>query len=123
MAPDGATVVLTFIKAFNDQDLEAFASVLHPDVVIHASRGPRHGIDEALGWARRVESGELEQRIELEHIDAAEDRAVALIRRQWWWRGQDELAREDEMAWAFELRDGLVASWRPFDDRAAAPRL
>ncbi len=118
---DGAAAVLTFIKAFSDQDLESFASVLHPDVVIHSSRGPRHGIDEALAWARRVETGELEQRIELEHIDTDEDRALALIRRQWWWRGHGELAREDEMAWAFELRDGLVVSWRPFADRDAAP--
>lgn len=120
MAPDGASAVLTFVKSFNDQDLESLASVLHPDVVIHASRGPRHGVEEALAWARRVETGELEQRIELEHIDVADDRAVALIRRQWWWGEQDELAREDEMAWAFELRDGLVVTWRPFDDREAA---
>ena len=120
MAPDGANVVLAFINAFNRQDLEALAKVLHPEVVIHASRGPRRGIDDALGWARRVETGDLEQWVELDHIDVDGDRAVALIRRQWWWRGQDELAREDEMAWAFELRDGLVVSWRPFDDREAA---
>ena len=24
------------------------------------------------------------------------------------------------MAWLFELRDGLIASWRPFDDRDEA---
>jgi limonene-1,2-epoxide hydrolase len=117
---DAAAPVLDFIKAFNRQDLEALAKVLHPEVVIHASRAPRHGIDEALAWARRVETGDLEQWVELEHIDAEGERALALIRRQWWWRGQDELAREDEMAWAFELRDGLVVSWRPFDDREAA---
>jgi limonene-1,2-epoxide hydrolase len=116
----GAASVLAFIKAFNRQDLEALAKVLHPEVVIHASRAPKHGIDEALAWARRVETGDLEQWVELDHIDVESDRALALIRRQWWWRGQDELAREDEMAWAFELRDGLVVSWRPFDDRAEA---
>jgi limonene-1,2-epoxide hydrolase len=120
MAPDGATTTLAFVKAFSDQDLDALAAYLHPDVVIHSSRGPRHGIDEALEWARRVESGELEQRIELEHIELAGDRAVAFIRRQWWWRDEDELAREDEMTWLFELRDGKVVSWRAFDDRAEA---
>jgi ketosteroid isomerase-like protein len=117
---DPAAVVLTFVKAFSAEDLEALASVLHPDVVIHSSRGPRRGIDAALAWATRVDSGELRQRIELEHIDVAGERAVALVRRQWWWRGEDELAREDEMAWLFELRDGLVSIWRPFEDRAEA---
>jgi ketosteroid isomerase-like protein len=119
---DPAAVVLSFVKAFSAEDLETLASVLHPDVVIHASRGPRRGIEEALGWARRAETGELEQRVELEHIDVgeSEEAAVALVRRQWWWRDEGELAREDRMAWLFELRDGLVASWRPFEDRDEA---
>jgi len=121
MAPEGAAAsVLAFVKAFSDQDLESLAAVLDPKVVIHASRGPRHGIDEALGWARRVDTGELEQRIALEHIEVEGERAVAMIRRQWWWRAEDELAREDLMAWLFGLRDGLVVSWRPYDDRDEA---
>ncbi len=115
-----AAPIVKFIKAFDEQDFELFAAVLHPDVVIHASRGPRHGIDEALGWARRIDTGELEQRIELDHIEMSEPRAVAMIRRQFWWQAHHELAREEQMAWLFELRNGLVVSWRPFDDRAEA---
>ena len=120
MAPEGAAVVLEFINAFNDEDLERFAAVLDPEVVIHSARGPRRGIDDAVRWATRVESGELEQRIELDSIKADGDRAVALVRKQWWWRRSEELAREDEMAWVFELRDGKVADWRPVEDRAQA---
>jgi ketosteroid isomerase-like protein len=118
--PDGATLAVQFVNAFNDQDLEALAAVLHPDVVIHASRGPRYGVDAALEWATRVETGELEQRVTLDHIEVGDGREVALIRRQWWWQDADEMAREEEMAWLFELRDGLVSSWRAFDDRDAA---
>ena len=117
---DEAAAVLDFIRAFNDQDLERLATILDPEVVIHASRGLRRGVDEALAWARRVDSGELEQRIEVDGLRVDGDRVVALIRRQWWWRKENQLAREDEMAWVFELRDGRVASWRPFEDRAAA---
>ena len=115
-----AAAVLAFINAFNDQDLEALAATLDPDVRIHAARGLRTGIDEALAWATRIETGELEQRIEVDGIRDQGDRTIALVRRQWWWRETEELAREDEMAWAFEVRDGKVSSWRPFEDRAAA---
>jgi hypothetical protein len=120
MGPDGPALAVRFINAFNAQDLEALGEILHPEVVIHASRGPRRGVEAALAWATRVETGELEQRIALDHIEAAETREVALIRREWRWQGTGELARDDEMAWLFELRDGLVSSWRPFDDRAEA---
>jgi len=117
---DGARAALSFINAFNRQDPEALAKVLDPEVVIHSEKGTHYGLEEALAWARRVETGELEQRIEIDRIESAGDHAVALIRRQWWWRDENALAREDEMAWGFELRDGKVRSWRPFQDRAAA---
>jgi limonene-1,2-epoxide hydrolase len=115
-----AAVVLEFVNAFNDEDLERFAEVLDPDVVLHSARGTRRGIAEALAWARRVETGELSQRVEIDSIDVDGNRAVALVRKQWWWRDPEELAREDEMAWLFELREGRVASWRPFEDRVKA---
>ncbi len=120
MGPDGPALAVRFVNAFNARDLEALAVVLHPDVVIHASRGPRRGVNAALGWATRVDTGELEQRIALDHIEVGDGREVALIRRQWWWQDSDEMAREEEMAWLFELRDGLVVSWRPFEDRGEA---
>jgi ketosteroid isomerase-like protein len=118
MGPEApAALALRFINAFNAKDLEALGEVLHPDVVIHSSRGPRRGINAALAWATRVESGELEQSVVIDHIEVREDREVALVRRQWRWRDGDELAREDEMAYLFELRDAKIASWRPFEDR------
>ena len=121
MGPEApAALALRFINAFNAQDLESLSEVLHPNVVIHASRGPRRGVEAALAWATRVETGDLEQRIELDGIRLGEGREVALIRRQWRWQGTDELAREEEMAWLFELRDGLIAGWRPFGERDAA---
>jgi hypothetical protein len=121
MGPEApAALALRFINAFNAQDLDALGEVLHPEVVIHASRGPRRGINAALAWATRVETGELEQRIAVDHIEVGEAREVALVRRQWLWQDSDELAREDEMAWLFELRDGLIASWRPFAERDEA---
>jgi limonene-1,2-epoxide hydrolase len=119
--------VREFIRAFNERDLDAFVAVLHPEVEIHASRGLRKGIEEARVWATRAPGG-VQQTIELEHlyedgIEGGGGRAVALINRHWRWEeDEDGLAGVDEMAWAFELSDQRVLSWRPFDDRDEALR-
>jgi hypothetical protein len=119
--------VREFIRAFNERDLDAFVAVLHPEVEIHASRGLRKGIEEARLWATRAPGG-VQQTIELEqlYVDGIEGgggRAVALINRHWHWEeDEDGLAGVDEMAWAFELSEHRVLSWRPFDDREEALR-
>jgi limonene-1,2-epoxide hydrolase len=113
MGPEAPPAVIEFINAFNAEDLERIRDVLDPDVVIHSARGTKRGIDEAVAWASRVPEGELHQRIELDSIKVEGDHATALVRKQWWWCKSDELAREDEMAWVFELRDGKIRSWRP----------
>jgi limonene-1,2-epoxide hydrolase len=112
-----AETARAFIEAFNGRDLDGFAATLHPEVEIHASRGLRTGIDQAREWATRAPGG-LQQRIEVEDVREDGDRALALIVREWWWEEPDtDQAGADEMAWLFEFRDGLIASWRPFDDR------
>lgn len=118
--------VREFIRAFNERDLDAFVAVLDPDVELHASRGLRKGLAAARVWATRAPGG-VQQTIELEQLyeDGTEGgggRAVALIRRHWHWEEDDSQAGVDEMAWAFELRDHKILSWRPYDDRAEALR-
>jgi ketosteroid isomerase-like protein len=113
--------VREFVRAFNEGDLDAFVEVLDPEVEIHASRGLRKGVEAARVWAMRAPGG-VQQTVVLEELYEDEDRAVALITRQWHWAEDGSLAGEDEMAWRFGLRDGRVASWRAYDDRAAALR-
>ena len=117
-----AAAALEFIRAFNERDLDAFAATLHPAIEIHASRGLRRGVEAAREWGTRAPGG-VQQRILVEEILESEERALALVVREWWWEDAEpgaELAGADEMAWLFELRDGLISSWRPFDDRAEA---
>jgi len=115
--------VSAFISAFNAGDLKSFVATLHPEVEIHAGRGLRVGIDAAREWATRAPGG-VQQQILVEDLRAADDRVLALIVREWWWDEGEELGAEpagaDVMAWLFELRDGRIASWRPFEDRAKA---
>jgi len=119
--------VREFIRAFNERDLDAFVAVLDLEVELHAMRGLRKGREAARLWATRKPGG-VQQTIELdqlyeEGLEGGGGRAVALIRRVWRWAEDDSLASVDEMAWAFELRDRRVLSWRPYEDRDEALRV
>ena len=115
-----------FIRAFNERDLDAFVAVLDPEVELHSGRGLRKGLEAARVWATR-EPGGVQQTIELEQLyeDGTEGgggRAVALILRRWHWEEDESIAGIDFMAWAFELRDRKILSWRPYEDREEALR-
>ncbi|HET9677770.1 MAG TPA: nuclear transport factor 2 family protein [Solirubrobacterales bacterium] len=117
--------VREFIRAFNEQDLDAFVAVLDPEVELHSGRGLRKGVEAARLWATKKPNG-VQQTIELEELyeeglEGGGGRAVALIKRRWQWEDGSH-AGEEEMAWAFELRDRRICSWRPYDDREMALR-
>jgi limonene-1,2-epoxide hydrolase len=118
--------VREFIRAFNERDLDGFVAVLDPEVELHASRGLRKGVEAARVWATRAPGG-VQQTIELQQLyeDGTEGgggRAVALILRHWHWEEDESVAGIDEMAWAFELRNHKILSWRPHEDRQEALR-
>lgn len=118
--------VREFIRAFNERDLDGFVAVLDPEVELHSGRGLRKGMEAARVWATRAPGG-VQQTIELEQLyeDGTEGgggRAVALILRRWHWEEDESVAGIDFMAWAFELRDHKILSWRPYDSRDEALR-
>jgi ketosteroid isomerase-like protein len=118
--------VREFIRSFNERDLDAFVAVLDPEVELHASRGLRKGREAARVWATRAPGG-VQQTIELEELyeeglESGGGRAVALIVRRWHWDEDGSPAGAEEMAWRFELREGRVLSWRPYEDRDEALR-
>jgi limonene-1,2-epoxide hydrolase len=122
--PRGLDPVREFIRAFNERDLDGFAAVLDPEVELHSGRGLRKGVEAARLWATR-EPGGVQQTIELEQLyeeglEGGGGSAVALIVRRWHWEEDGSAAGADEMAWAFELRDRRVRSWRPYEDRDKA---
>ena len=116
VAPDP---IRLFIRAFNERDLDAFAAVLHSEVELHTGRGLRKGVEAARLWATRAPGG-VQQTVVCDELWEEPDRAVALITRRWHWEEDGSEAGSDEMAWAFELDDGRVRSWRSFEDREEA---
>lgn len=119
--PAATALVRAFIDAFNQQDLEGLVATLHPDVEIIAARGSRFGSDEAREWATRKPGG-LQQCQTIDELIECGGKVLALNRRQWYWDGTEDLAGEDEMAYVFTFRDGLIARWEPFEDRMVARR-
>jgi ketosteroid isomerase-like protein len=116
-----------FIRAFNERDLDGFVAVLDPEVELHSMKGMLKGTEAARQWATR-EPGGVQQTIVLEQLyeggtEGGGGQAVAIIMRRWHWDHEGDFAGEDEMAWAFELRDHRIRSWRPFEDRDEALRL
>ena len=121
-----ADVAAEFIRAFNDGDVAAFEALVDPEVELHSRRGLRRGRDAARRWATRSPGG-VQQSILVERMRAREEPGrsavvVALISRRWHWEEDGSFAGAEPMAWLFELRDGLVLSWRPFECREDALR-
>ena len=56
----------------------------------------------------------------IEELREHRNHVVALIGKQWWWKGTDELAHEEESAALFTFEGGLISRWQPFTDRAEA---
>ena len=112
-------VALEFVRAFNEGDLETFASVLHPDIAIHSMRGIREGRDAAVAWATRAPGG-VQQTIEVTDSREGDERVLLTVDRHWHWDEDGSHASTDPLSWLFGFRDGLVVSWRPFEDREQA---
>lgn len=121
-APPSKELVEAFYAAFNGQDLDRFVATLHPAIELQTARGLREGREEARRWATKIPTGSLDQRLVLEEVreDGRGAHAVALIRKQWWWRETDEIADDDPQAALFTFRDDLIARWQPFSDRDEA---
>ena len=113
-----AETVRTFIDAFNEHDLDAFAMTLHPEVELHAGRGVRKGVDLARVWAERTPGG-LQQTILVDELRERGDRVLALIARVWRWDEEEEGSEP-----ARSRADGLAvrASGRPDLELAAVRR-
>ena len=119
MAEDPEQPARAFVEAFNDRDLDRFDEIVDPEVELHSMRGTVRGREAARDWATRAPGG-VQQTIEIVGSEAAPGRVLLDIDRVWNWAEDGSYASTDEMAWLFEVEDGLVTSWRPFEDRAEA---
>ena len=111
--------VREFVRTFNERDLDGFVATLDPGVELHSMRGVATGIPAARKWATRVPGG-VQQTVVITSIEEEDSKVLARIRRDWHWAEDGSLAGSDEMAWLFELKAGLIVTWRPYEDIAEA---
>lgn len=120
MTPEEKTV-REFVSTFNRSELDSFVATLHPEVELHSMRGLRKGRDEARDWATKSPGG-VQQTVVVRSAETSGDRVLLEIERQWHWADDGSHASTDEMAWLLTLKDGLIVSWRPYEDRSEARR-
>ncbi len=108
-----------FVSTFNRSELDSFVELLDPEVEIHGMRGLNKGRDEARAWATKKPGG-VQQTVLVESCEQDGDRVLLMVKREWRWEEDNELAYTDELAWLFELRNEKVLSWKPFEDTAEA---
>ena len=109
---DHVATIERLLRALRDQDADAVAAELHPQVEAIGQKGTFRGIDAVVGWAKPSIDGHLHSRVEVDEVRQAGDFVVVGARRQWRWREGDELADEAPFASLFELRGGKVYRWR-----------
>jgi ketosteroid isomerase-like protein len=112
-------IVREFVSTFNRSELDAFVALLDPEVEIHGMRGLKKGREEARAWATKKPGG-VQQTVLIESCRQQNDRVLLEVKREWRWEEDNEFAYVDELAWLFEMRDGQVLSWRPFEDKVEA---
>ena len=115
-----ADLVRALVDAFNEQHLDAFESLLDPEVEVLSRKGPRVGPAAVLDWATMSGEGDLVQRIEVDELREHGDNVIAFARRQWLWREDREVADESPDFILFRFRGGRLLSWQPFADRESA---
>jgi hypothetical protein len=118
----GPEAVKAFIDAFNAEDLDALVATLTENVEIQGGRGLVEGRDEARDWATRKPSGELHQRLVVDHLEEHGAHVVADVRRQWSWMRSGKVAYVQALFYVATIRDGLIARWAPFERRSDALR-
>lgn len=114
MSPEEKTA-REFVSTFNRSELDEFVALLDPDVEIHGMKGLRKGRDEARAWATKTPGG-VQQTVLIKSCEAARDRVLMKVLREWRWEEDNEVAYADILGWLFEMNDGLVRSWQPFED-------
>ena len=112
-------VAREFVSTFNRSELDAFVELLDPEVEIHGMRGLSQGHEQARNWATRIPGG-VQQTVLIHSCEQEGDRLLAMVKREWRWEEDNELAYVDELAWLFHFRNAKVLRWQPFEDTEAA---
>ena len=114
----GAELARQVLGALSNGDMQAFATMIHPELEIHTARGVRRGKDEAEEWAqKRYEH--LERRYAIDELRVDGDDVLAIVRTQYVWRESGLVGDEEPTVIELEFKDGKLIRWAVREDLAA----
>jgi ketosteroid isomerase-like protein len=114
----GAELARQVLGALSNGDMQAFATMIHPELEIHTARGVRRGKDEAEEWAqKRYEH--LERRYAIDELRVDGDEVLAIVRTQYVWRESGLVGDEEPTVIELEFKDGKLIRWAVREDLAA----
>ncbi len=121
-----ATLYRKAIDAFAAGDLDAFTSLLAPDIVWHTIGGPTyHSLDEMMESMSGMETGEFE--VDIHDVVANDEHVVGLVEARVKYGDQEFAYRTAEIAhvkdgkfterWAFsDDTEAIIEFFRQFED-------
>ncbi|MGH2926060.1 MAG: nuclear transport factor 2 family protein [Solirubrobacterales bacterium] len=118
MAGSNAELARRVFKVLSDGDARAFVALVDPEIEIHTSRGVGRGKEVAEAWALKSYD-HLERRFAVDELEVDGDEVRALVRTQYVWRDDGELANEEPTTVDLRFRDGKLVRWTFREDRAA----
>jgi ketosteroid isomerase-like protein len=90
-------------------DVDDFAALLHPDVVIVGGRGPREGVAAARAWAQPgTDEWTTTELVPEEVRDLGDGRVLVLSRLVQRWTETGEVGDDAANAYLFTVRDGMI---------------
>ena len=90
--------------------------LVHPDVEIHTERTVHRGRVAALEWSNKAFDHIVRRYVPVE-IEEADEGVRIEAELQYVWRESGEVADSSPVRLELGIRDGLISSWRLFEER------
>jgi hypothetical protein len=91
--------------------------LVHPDVEIHTERTVHHGRVAAVDWSGKG-FDHIERRYAPSRIEETDDGVAIEAELQYVWSESGEVADSSPVRIELGIRDGLISSWRLFEERS-----
>ena len=109
-----------FLVALSAGDKDAVGELVHPDVEIHTGRTVYRGRAAAIEWSAKA-FDHLHRRYEPVEVEPRPGGVAVRTMLKYVWTDSGVVGDEAEVLIELGIRDGLISSWRLFEDPDEVP--